>query len=193
MRELRGESGLAGARRYGLVKTLGGRIVSDQNPKSTKDPSGSDSSFPSEAHRLAHEYAWSWFEYHAQQRLQLFNFSIVALGALAAASATFLSQAAYIAAGLTAVFAGALAIAFLRLDQRNSELTRLAERYLASGTEGNLAPIVGDNIRLASNADKPGSRIFYTFGQIARAAYSTCVLAAAGVVMFAVAKTICGG
>mgnify|MGYP006898505592 CR=1 FL=1 len=129
-------------------------------------------------YRLAHEYAWNWFSFHAQQRLTLFNFSLVALGALAAGCVSAFAQGWYLAAGLSAVFAGVVAFAFLRLDRRNSELTKLAEDYLKSGTEERLAPVVGDKIRLVAYADSPSASPFFTFGQVFRFVYRLAIFAA---------------
>jgi hypothetical protein len=141
---------------------------------------------PEEAAKIAHEYAWRWFAYHAQQRLTLFSFSLIALGALAAGCASALSQKWHFTAAAAAVSAAFLAVVFFRLDQRNSELTKLAEEYLKHHTESALAPVVGPRIRLARLADQPKKNTFYTFGQVVRVTYSLCVAVAICVVFFAV-------
>jgi uncharacterized membrane protein YfcA len=137
-----------------------------------------------EAYKVAHDYAWNWFSYHAQQRLQIFNFGIIVLGALIAACFSSFLQRWYHAATVSAALIAFLGYAFLRLDQRNSELTKLAERYLKTRTEEALSPIVGDEINFATQADKPDRAKFYTFGQIVRGVYFAIISAA--IVAFAV-------
>jgi Flp pilus assembly protein TadB len=78
----------------------------------------------------ARAYAWNWFSLHAGQRLQLVNFWLVAVSFLAAAFVQSLAGGLHaIAAGVSLV--GAVAsVAFVRLDARTRQLTRVAEDAL---------------------------------------------------------------
>lgn len=134
--------------------------------------------------RLAHEYAWNWFSLHANQRLALFNLSLIALGALTAGCASAFSQDWNFAAALSATVSVLIAVAFLRLDQRNSDLTKMAEQQLAASSEALLSTVVGSGIKFCSLADHPSKTNFYTFGQIVRSVYWTAIaigLVASGV------------
>lgn len=130
------------------------------------------------AYQLAHDYAWGWFEYHAQQRLQLFNFGLIAIGATTAVCFSAFAQEWYKGAAFTGALIAFLAFVFLRLDGRNSDLTKFAEGYLRTGTEAALVPIVGVDIRLSGKADDHAARRFYTFGQIVRSVYYVTIVCA---------------
>lgn len=80
----------------------------------------------------ARTYAWNWFALHAGQRLQLVNFWLVSISFLAAAFVqSEVSHLHVIASGVSLV--GAIAsLAFVRLDARTRQLTRVAEDALAT-------------------------------------------------------------
>lgn len=76
------------------------------------------------------DYAWKWFEYHAKQRISMFNYFLIVSGILANAYVHILSSDCFgLAAALA--FAGALTgAAFFVLDLRNARLVYLAEDVL---------------------------------------------------------------
>ncbi|WP_417412720.1 hypothetical protein [Hoeflea sp.] len=133
--------------------------------------------------RLAHEYAWDWFAYHADQRLKSFNFFFVLEGALTAAYLTSLgSDNRLLAVGFGFLLLIA-AIMFWRLDTRNSELIKISEQYLMK-SESILAAVVGQEIRLAHSAENADScfstkllpSILSTYRKIFRAIFVSVIL-----------------
>src|SRR5215813_10655336 len=95
----------------------------------------------SELAKQAREHAWNWFVIHAGQRMQTFNFFLVATAFLFAAYATLLEKHRGAALGVCLVGAW-LALWFNRLDSRTRQLVKAGERALAS-SEARLANIAG--------------------------------------------------
>lgn len=76
------------------------------------------------------EYAWRWFELHAKQRATMFNFFLLASGALANAFGLLVRGDLYwyaFAVSLIGVVVGAIAIG---LDVRNHQLVSMGEDAL---------------------------------------------------------------
>ena len=87
-------------------------------------PSDSD-----EIAKQAREHAWNWFALHANQRMQAFNFFVVATAFLIAAYASLVKEKPAAAAVLA--FIGAwLAFWFNRLDARSRQLVEAGEDAL---------------------------------------------------------------
>jgi hypothetical protein len=78
------------------------------------------------------DHAWRHFEYHAKQRLSLFNFCIIWAGLVIAAWSQVMAKTPPIYS--VGVFLGVLlsvsSLVFWRMDQRNSYLTKLSEEVL---------------------------------------------------------------
>ena len=75
-------------------------------------------------------YAWNWFAYHANQRLQAFNFFLLILAALATGYLTALDKdygMLQIAIGVAGIL---ISFAFLALDFRNEQLVTDGRRAL---------------------------------------------------------------
>ncbi len=75
-------------------------------------------------------YAWNWFAYHANQRLQAFNFFLLIIAALATGYLTSLDKdygPLQIAIGVAGIL---ISFAFLALDFRNEELVTDGRRAL---------------------------------------------------------------
>jgi len=86
---------------------------------------------PEEIEKRAHDHAWDWFALHAGQRMQTFNFFLVAVAFILAAYATLLDKHRVAAAGVALVGAW-LAVWFQRLDRRTRQLIKAGEGALAS-------------------------------------------------------------
>jgi hypothetical protein len=84
---------------------------------------------PNEIAKQAREHAWNWFAFHAAQRMQAFNFFVVATAFLIAAYASLLEKNPGAAAVLAAVGAW-LTIWFNRLEARSRQLVMVGERAL---------------------------------------------------------------
>jgi len=77
----------------------------------------------------ARDHAWDWFDLHAGQRMQSFNYFIVATAFLTAGSASLLEKHPEIAVGV-ALMGAWIAIWFNRLDRRTKQLSRAGENAL---------------------------------------------------------------
>jgi hypothetical protein len=86
-----------------------------------------------ELHKLQFDYAWKWFSYHADQRVKMFNFMLVALGIFAAAIVNAITyHMAHRATAILCFVAGVLALIFGFLDKRNRDLVLLGEELLTA-------------------------------------------------------------
>jgi hypothetical protein len=87
----------------------------------------------SELHKLQFDYAWKWFSYHADQRVKMFNFMLVALGIFAAAIVSAITNhMAHRATAILCFVAGILALVFGFLDMRNRDLVLIGEELLTA-------------------------------------------------------------
>jgi hypothetical protein len=76
------------------------------------------------------DHAWNWFALHAAQRMQTFNFFLVAIAFLVAAYASLLDKKHWAAAFIAAAAAW-LAFWFTRLEGRAQQLVEAGERAIA--------------------------------------------------------------
>jgi hypothetical protein len=100
-----------------------------------------------EPDKEAREYAWNWFDLHSAQRMQTFNFFLVATAFLIAAYASLLEKHRAAAVGVALVGAW-VAFWFNRLDCRTRQLVKAGERAL-----------VVSETRLAEYANLPHVKI----------------------------------
>jgi hypothetical protein len=111
----------------GTVMTNGGQVK-----QVVADPRSELPDPPSELQKLEFDYAWKWFNFHADQRIKMFNFMLIVFGIFATAIVTALDKprlSREITVGLC-VIAGVLALIFSRLDRRNRDLLWLGEDVL---------------------------------------------------------------
>jgi hypothetical protein len=127
------------------------------------------------------DHAWRYFALHAQQRISVFNFFIVLSGVLSTGiGAGF--QAGRAMAPVVAILGALLALfsfVFYRLDERGSELVKLAEAALIAGETACLsefARIIVDETKLRTS---PSTRS-WTFGRSFRLIF--WVMGIAGIV-----------
>ena len=85
---------------------------------------------PDEIAKQAREHAWNWFALHATQRMQAFNFFVVATAFLIAAYASILEKHPGAAAVLAAVGAW-LTLWFNRLDARSCQRSTRCRRRVS--------------------------------------------------------------
>lgn len=85
---------------------------------------------PTELQKQQLEYAWNWFSFHADQRIKVYNFMLVALGFLVAAIVTAVDKDRLGIALVLCLFSALLAAAFVALDRRNRDLERLGADVL---------------------------------------------------------------
>src|SRR4051794_38095729 len=81
--------------------------------------------------KQAREHAWNWFALHAAQRMQAFNFFLVATAFLVAGYASLLEK--YRGAAFCVALLGAwVAFWFHRLDMRSRQLVKAGELALTA-------------------------------------------------------------
>ena len=84
---------------------------------------------PVEIAKQTREHAWNWFALHATQRMQAFNFFVVATAFLIAAYASLLDKEPA-AAAVLAIVGAWLAFWFNRLEARSRQLVDAGEDAL---------------------------------------------------------------
>lgn len=88
--------------------------------------------------KLRSDYAWKWFNYHANQRVSMFNYFLIITGILANAYVSTLKE------GLLAIAAGLgglglfTTIGFFFLDWRNKQLVGMGEDVLEELERGEI-------------------------------------------------------
>jgi hypothetical protein len=80
--------------------------------------------------KLRFNYSWNAFEFHAKQRISMFNFFILFAGITANAIANLLRANLFVPAGILAFIGGVVSIVFIFFDRRNEELVHFAEDNL---------------------------------------------------------------
>jgi len=84
--------------------------------------------------------AWSWFEYHARQRMTMFNNFLIITGILVNAYAVSIKEHFYGMAGLASVLGFFQAVCFLMIDIRSRHLIRYGEDVLEKLERDTLFP-----------------------------------------------------
>jgi hypothetical protein len=84
------------------------------------------------SHSGALDHAWNWFKYHAEQRIAMFKFYIVVVGAVAVGLGSLLEKKELLLGATLSIFLAIISFCFLRIDQRTSDLIKLGERALLS-------------------------------------------------------------
>ncbi|MBI4635825.1 MAG: hypothetical protein HY727_05695 [Candidatus Rokubacteria bacterium] len=103
-------------------------------------------------------HAWDWFAMHAGQRMQSFNFFLVATAFLVAGYATVLKDHRGVAAAI-ALLGAWLSVWFNRLEKRTKQLVKAGEAALEPSQQ-RLANLAGNphlSILAVVNAKAPGS------------------------------------
>lgn len=127
--------------------------------------------------KLIHEYGWNWFSYHAAQRMTVFRFFFLVLGALSVGYYQTIASHP----GLTFAFsilAVIFSLLFWRLDLRTRELIKIGENHLAmSGSEMSKWGIMPVTLLPDANSKKtPHTTSFlpnwmYSYGQVLSAIF----------------------
>jgi hypothetical protein len=85
---------------------------------------------PKDIREVQLDYAWKWFEYHAAQRISMFNYFLAGSAILVGSLATLLASNLYAEALGVAILGFLVCVIFLGLDSRNKDLVTLGERIL---------------------------------------------------------------
>ena len=119
--------------------------MDDDTPLPTPAPPPSPlSKEPTELQKLRFDYAWKWFNFHAEQRTKMFNFMLVGLGILATALVGAIEKKLLLEAAVVGTAATMVALVFSLLDARNRQLYIAAMDVLIDA-EKNL--VFGDGVK----------------------------------------------
>lgn len=77
---------------------------------------------PTELQKLRFDYAWKWFNFHADQRMKMFNFMLIGLGIFASAVVSAIEKKLLLEAAVLSMAAMGVAVVFRYLDKRNRYL-----------------------------------------------------------------------
>src|SRR4051794_19087018 len=100
------------------------------------------------------DHAWNWFALHAAQRMQTFNFFLVATAFLIAGYASLLEKHRGAAFGV-ALLGAWLTFWFHRLDTRSRQLVKASERALAA-LEAHLADATNiKHLKIVEAVERP--------------------------------------
>jgi hypothetical protein len=83
-----------------------------------------------EVEEIRFEYAWRWFDFHAKQRMQLFNFFLIITGILANAYVAAYSSHLHFMTIAVSLLGVLQACGFFVFDLRSRQLTRFSEDVL---------------------------------------------------------------
>lgn len=104
--------------------------------------------------KQAGDHAWAWFALHAAQRMQSFNFFLVATAFLIAAYASLLEKH-HLAAIIVALIGAWIAFWFNRLDARTRQLVNAGESALKIW-EAHLADRTNlPSLKILENVERP--------------------------------------
>ena len=124
----------------------------------------------------ARDYAWSWFELHAGQRMQLINYLLISLAFVTAGYGAAINAGVPAVASVVALFGMVLCIAFLLFDVRTRALVKVAEKPLRE-----IESILRDRSRISTLnlvevADRPTYGVI-SFASILRVVVGSAVVA----------------
>jgi hypothetical protein len=77
---------------------------------------------PSDLEKLRFEYAWKWFNFHAEQRTRMFNYLLIGMGIFGTALVAAIDKHLVLEAVTIGTAAMVVAIVFYLLDRRNRQL-----------------------------------------------------------------------
>jgi hypothetical protein len=116
--------------------------------------------------QTALDHAWSWWKYHAEQRIALIRFYIIALGGVAVAVGWAYQREEYLLCFIISVFGALLSYCFVQLDARTSDLVKVGENALAPEQERMAAATDNEAMRLCRSADVQQGRFPYSYRKI---------------------------
>jgi len=81
---------------------------------------------------IRYDYGWKYFDFHAKQRMMMFNFFILFAGILANSYFFLVKESLFETSIGVSILGLGVTFAFIFLDRRNEELVHMAEDVLAS-------------------------------------------------------------
>lgn len=85
---------------------------------------------PTQLDEMRFEYAWKWFNFHADQRTKMFNFMLVGMGIIANALVAAIDKSLIPMTLLISALGIWSAIGFVLIDRRNQQLYKVAMHVL---------------------------------------------------------------
>lgn len=77
---------------------------------------------PTGLEQMRFDYAWKWFNFHAEQRTKMFNYMLIGMGIFATALVTAIDKKLLLEAAVLSSAAAVVALVFCLIDQRNRQL-----------------------------------------------------------------------
>jgi hypothetical protein len=77
---------------------------------------------PTELEKMRFDYAWKWFNFHAEQRTKMFNYMLIGMGIFATALVTAIDKKLLLETAVLSSAAAVVALVFFLIDKRNKEL-----------------------------------------------------------------------
>jgi hypothetical protein len=108
------------------------------DPKPCDACSAPAPSSPTPLDQMRFDYAWKWFDFHAEQRTKMFNYMLIGMGIFATAFVTAVDKKLELEAALLSSVAVIVALVFCFIDHRNRQLYLVAMDVLID-IERNLA------------------------------------------------------
>jgi hypothetical protein len=99
------------------------------------------------------DFAFKWFQLHADQRLKVFNFFLVIAGICVAGFFTAMQAKNSIAASFISLVLVVVCVCFKQLDLRTAQLVEIGEDYLREWLENKNKKIGSTNANLIARAD----------------------------------------
>lgn len=96
------------------------------DPKPCDACPASEPTSPTPLDQMRFEYAWKWFDFHAEQRTKMFNYMLIGMGIFATAYVTAVDKKLELEAALLSSVAVIVAVVFCFIDYRNRQLYLVA-------------------------------------------------------------------
>lgn len=133
--------------------------------------------------KLAYDYYWKWFQYHAQQRyenfrlfvLQLFLTPAGILGVAYSKTDIFNVPAATFGVGLALITEAWLCFIFYRIDRRNETLVKMGEAGLRKFESHCVKIFDLPSILTPEEEDKSESDWFHSHSKLLEALFKTAI------------------
>jgi hypothetical protein len=123
--------------------------------------------------QTALDHAWSWWKYHADQRIALIRFYILSLGGVAVGVGWLYQRHEHVLCAILSLFGALLSYCFFRLDVRTRDLLKVGEAALAPEQERMAAATGNEAMRLCRSADAQRGNYPYSYRQIIQLVLTT--------------------
>jgi hypothetical protein len=145
-----------------------------------------------EDNKTALDHGWRWFEYHAQQRLTVFKYYLIIMGAIGVALYTLHTAQEHLFAAIAAASGVIASITFFALDHRVSQLVKLGED-LMSRQEAILQEGTGHSEALISKLSNQNQwKVLGSYRRAFRLIFAWAAFALTGATGWEIYLAVCG-